>query len=81
LAEDDLPPFSYSVGIQRSSGVPEVIVIGLKQPLSHFIVNEYNTRVRAGERFAPGQRVSGFIERFECEFRAVHPSRHRNYMG
>jgi Domain of unknown function (DUF4262) len=81
LAEDDLSPFSYSVGIQRSSGGPEVIVIGLEQSLSHFIVNEYNRRVRAGERFAPGQRVSGFIEGFECEFRSVHPSRHRGYMG
>ena len=81
LAEDDLPPCSYSVGIQRSSGVPEVIVIGLKQPVSHFIVNEYNRRVRTGERFAPGQRVAGFIEGFESEFRAVHRSRHRDYMG
>jgi hypothetical protein len=69
------------VGIQRSTGAPEIIVIGLKQPLSHFIVNEYNSGVRAGERFNPGQRVDGFIEGFECEFRAVHPSRHGNYMG
>ncbi len=81
LAEDDRPPFSYSVGIQRSSAVPEIIVIGLKQPLSHFIVNEYNRRVRTGARFKLGQRVSGFIEGFECEFRAAHPSRHRDYMG
>jgi hypothetical protein len=81
VAENDLPPFSYSVGIQRSSGAPEVIVIGLKQPLSHFIVNEYNRRVRAGERFMAGQRVSGFIEGFDCEFRAVHASRHGDYMG
>ncbi len=42
LAEGDLPPFSYSVGIQRSSGAPELIVIGLNRPLAHFIVNEYN---------------------------------------
>ena len=81
LAEDELPPFAYSVGIQRSSGAPELIVIGLKRPLSHFIVNEYNRRVRAGTRFAPGQRAAGFIEGFDCEFRAVHPSRHRDYMG
>jgi hypothetical protein len=81
MAEDELPPFSYSVGIQRSSGAPELIVIGLKQPLAHFIVNEYNDRVRAGERFTPRQRVSGFIEGFECEVRAVHPSRHADYMG
>ena len=81
MAEGHLPPFSYSVGIHRSTGVPEVIVIGLAQPLAHFIVNEYNARVRAGERFAAGQRVSGFLEGFDCELRTVHPSRHRDYMG
>jgi hypothetical protein len=49
----DLPPFSYSVGIQRSTGALEIIVIGLKQPLSHFIVNEYNSRVRGGRTLQP----------------------------
>jgi Domain of unknown function (DUF4262) len=81
LAEDELPPFSYSVGIQRSSGAPELIVIGLKRPLGHFIVNEYNRRVRTGERFAAGQIASGFIEGFNCHFRPVHSSHHRAYLG
>ena len=62
IAEDDQPPFSYSVGIQKSSGAPEVIVIGLKQPISHFAINEYNRRVRAGERIHAGQTAGGFLE-------------------
>lgn len=70
LAEGTLPPFSYSVGIQRSSGAPELIVIGLKRPLAHFILNEYNRRVQSGERFATGQLASGFVDGFECQFRA-----------
>ncbi len=60
LAEGTLPPFSYSVGIQRSSGAPELIAIGLKRPLAHFILNEYNRRVRSGERFGAGQLASGY---------------------
>ncbi|MFC5742030.1 DUF4262 domain-containing protein [Dyella tabacisoli] len=40
LAEDDCPPFSYSVGIEQSSGYPEVIIIGLKRELAHIMVNE-----------------------------------------
>ncbi|WP_165072799.1 DUF4262 domain-containing protein [Paludisphaera rhizosphaerae] len=81
LEEDDLPPFAYSVGVEKSSGAPEVVVIGLKQPLDHFIVNEYNRRVRAGERFEPGQRVEGFLEGFECQFLAVDPSHYGEYFG
>ena len=81
LAEGILPPFSYSVGIQRSFGAPELIVIGLKQPLGHAIINEYNRRIRSGERFAWGQLASGFIEGVECQHRPVHPSHHRAYLG
>ncbi len=81
LAEGDLPPFSYSVGIQRSSGAHELAVIGLKRPLAHFILNEYNQRVRTGERFVPGQFASGFVEGFKCQFRPVHRSHYRAYFG
>jgi hypothetical protein len=63
LENETGPPFSYSVGVQKTSGAPEVIVIGLKQPIAHFVVNEYNTRVRAGERFAAGGRYEGFLSR------------------
>src|SRR5262245_10606065 len=80
-AEGELPPFSYSVGIQRSAGAPEIIVIGLKQPVAHYFVNEYNDRIRAGYRFAPGQVVTGFVEGFECQIRSVHPSWQREYLG
>jgi len=41
-AENDMPPFSYSVGIQRNHSAPEVVVIGLKLPMAHSVVNEYN---------------------------------------
>ncbi|MFN7972993.1 MAG: DUF4262 domain-containing protein [Acidobacteriota bacterium] len=81
LEEGDLPPFAYSVGITRSSGAPELIVIGLKQPMAHFVVNEYNTRVRAGERFEPGQRASGFLGGFDVEFRRVDRSHYREHLG
>jgi hypothetical protein len=80
-AEGDLPPFSYSVGIQRSSGAPEVVVIGLKQPISHFAVNEYNRRVRAGERFSSGQRATGFLDGFDILFLAVDRIHYTEYFG
>lgn len=81
LAENDLPPFTYTVGIERASSAPEIVVIGLKQPIAHSVVNEYNRRVRSGERFSPGQVVSGFIGGFDCQFREVHRSHYREYFG
>src|SRR5262245_10111801 len=81
LAEADLPPFAYSVGIDRSSRAPELIVIGLKRELAHSIVNNYNNRVRAGERFEIGRAYPDFVGGFECEIRAVHESHFHGYLG
>ena len=80
-AEDDLPPFTYSVGINKTSAAPEVVVIGLKEPIAHFIVNEYNRRVRAGEVFVPGIKYSGFIEGFEVTAERVEESFYEEYFG
>ena len=80
-AEADLPPFSYSVGITKSCAAPEVVVVGLKQPVAHFIVNEYNRRARAGEVFHPGERYAGFIEGFEVIAESVDESFYEEYFG
>jgi hypothetical protein len=40
FGEGKLPPFSDSVGIWKSSHRPELIVVGLKQEIAHFVVNE-----------------------------------------
>lgn len=81
LGEGELPPFTYSVGIQKKTSAPELIVVGLKQPISHFIVNEYNRRVVAGERFPDGTMVDGFLEGFPCLMRAVDRRHYRDYFG
>jgi hypothetical protein len=80
-AEGELPPFSYSVGIQRSSGRPEVVVIGLKQHIAHFIVNEYNKRVQDGEIFNPGEEYSGLLEAFNVLVERVERSFYKDYFG
>lgn len=55
------PTFSYSVGIQETTGAPEAIVIGLDPKLGHSVINTYHRRVRDGEVFARGVPVEGFL--------------------
>ena len=81
LEEGDQAPFTYSVGIEHNFGAPELIVIGLKRQVAHFIINEYCRRVRSGEVFQPGQRTSGFIEGFDCQFGAVDAGHYREHFG
>jgi hypothetical protein len=80
-AENELPPFAFSVGITRTCGVPEVVVIGLKEPIAHSVVNEYNRRVRAGTEFRPGERYAGFIEGFDVLAQKVDKAFYGEYFG
>ena len=80
-AEDEFPPFSYSIGIHLKSKASEVIVVGLKQELSHFIINEYSRRVILGERFQTGKPYAGFLEGFEVLLDRVDEKYFDEYLG
>lgn len=78
--EEAAPPFSYSIGIARSSGAPELIIFGLSAKLSHWMVNEYNRRIRSGEQFFPGILYPGFLEGFAVQFGPVAREYRGEYM-
>lgn len=81
MEEDEYPRFTYSIGIQKCIGQPEIIVTGLKQELAHWIVNEYNSRVNAGEIFETGKLYKGFLGEFEVVFKEVEKKYYSEYLG
>ena len=74
------PSFSYSIGIAKSAGAPELIILGLGAELGHSLVNVYNNRVRAGERFSSGVLYIGFLEGFAVQFSPVTREHREAYM-
>jgi hypothetical protein len=78
--EERLPTFSYSIGIQETTGAPELIVLGLRPALGHALVNAYCRKVRAGERFERGTRYAGFLDGFEVYLEPVPPKRAAEYL-
>ncbi|UTF60905.1 DUF4262 domain-containing protein [Gilvimarinus sp. DA14] len=81
MQEGEYPRFSYSIGIQRSTGQPELIVTGLKQELAHWIINEYSNRIKAGEIFSPGNFYDGFVGGFDVTFKEVEEKHYQEYFG
>ncbi|MEM7786029.1 MAG: DUF4262 domain-containing protein [Planctomycetota bacterium] len=65
------PNFTYTVGITKKKGKPELIILGLKSDLAHWIANEYNRRIQEGENFDEGSFYSGFLNGFEVCFKPV----------
>jgi len=74
------PSFSYSIGITKSLGVPEVIVVGVNHKLGHSLVNSYMDRARVGEVFLPGVPYLGFLTGFPVYFRQVIEEHRKTYM-
>lgn len=65
------PNFTYTVGITKKENQPELIILGLRSELAHWIANEYNRRVQEGERFYEERFYSGFLNGFEVCFKPV----------
>ena len=42
--DDDYPRFTYSIGIEKKTNQPDLIIIGLKPELAQWMINEYNRR-------------------------------------
>lgn len=59
--------FSYSLGIEQSPKLPELIVIGLRAELGQAAINACYEQMRSGTRIEPGMRVADLLGGgFEC---------------
>jgi hypothetical protein len=81
MEDGDHPRFSYSIGIEKTSRQPEIIVTGLKQELAHWIINEYNSRIKKGEIFMPDKFYEGFLDGFKVTFKKVQKTYYDEYFG
>ena len=63
-AGDDEPGFSYSTGIYKSYGIPEIIISALPPNLSHELISQYVDRFKATGPII-GKRVTAKKERFD----------------
>ena len=81
MEDGEYPRFSYSIGIEKNTGQPELIVTGLKQELSHWMINEYNNRVKSGEVFKPNKYYQGFLDDFDVTFKEVEKKHYPEYFG
>ncbi len=79
--DEDGPSFTYSTGIERLTGRPEVLVSGLEKDTAHFLVNEYNYRLKDGEVFEAGQFYNDFLEGVQVGFKDIDPKHYYAYMG
>ena len=79
--DEEGPPFAYSIGMYRTLGHADVILIGQKIEAMHAIINHIGEQVRGGQRFEDGGVYPDILEGFDVCFRQVPPARYPEYLG
>ncbi len=81
LEDDEGPGFGFSIGLYKNYGHPEIIIIGLKQELTHSIINDIGAYVKDGKKYESLNYYDGLIKGFECYFVDIDKSNYYQYMG
>lgn len=82
VAEDDKGPgFAYSIGLFENYAHPEIIIIGLRQELSHRLLNNMAYDIKAGKTFSAGEFHGDVLDDFLCYFGEVPRSDYPDYVG
>ena len=77
----DLPSFSYSIGLFKSYGHPEIIMIGLKEQLGHTLINNMAFDIKKGGIFTPFIYQPDILDDFNCYFIEVAKGNYDEYVG
>ena len=79
--QDELPPFTYSVGISANFGAPEIVIVGLPSDIAHPLVNTYCERIRVGEVFTPKTTYPDFLTGLGIQFVSASKTNYDEYFG
>src|ERR1700744_2723830 len=79
LAEGKLPPYSFSIGLFKNYNHPEIVFVGLKNELTHGLINNIASDIKDGKVFEADQYYPDILKGFDCYFTAVDKSFYYEY--
>jgi hypothetical protein len=81
-ADGELPAFSYTIGLHRTFGHPELICLGLRTKLMHAMFASCVDMIRHGAPPPVGVPFAGVVEGFDVQLRPVRaPDSYRQHLG
>lgn len=76
------PNFSYSIGMYKTLGTPEIIVFGMDQADAGNLINKIGESVRSGNRLEPKTSHHEFLdEGWACSFANVDKKHYPTHLG
>jgi Domain of unknown function (DUF4262) len=75
-----VPQFSYSIGIQKTCGAPELIIFGMSPTTAHHLVWAYFDLVQQGRPLPPHRRLSGLLDGYSVFLQPACRRQHEQHM-
>ena len=75
------PGYTFSVGLYRTHGHPELMVMGLEPEVAHPILGLAVAQIKQGHVYRDGFRDDTLLDGVDCMLRKVPPALHRKYLG
>ena len=75
------PGWTFSIGMYKTFGHPEIIVFGLSTGLGHRVVNGIGEAIRAGQRFEAEQEYADILADVRCIFKPVQSHWYKWVLG
>lgn len=81
IVDESLPPFSYTVGLYKTFGHPEIIISGLKYESAHAILNVIGSDVEIGITRNTDSIYDDVLDGYPCLFKTVDRNLYDDYFG
>lgn len=78
---EDSYEFSYTIGLYKTFGSPELFMSGIKGEVMHSILNTIADDITKGRVIQPGESYSDILEGYDCYFDLVDKSNYDEYFG
>jgi hypothetical protein len=75
------PGFTYTIGLFKSYGHPELIIFGLPIRVMQGVIDVAAGLIKSGRRFIDGDQSNGIVRGYPCVFRTVHQDHYREHFG
>ncbi len=78
---ENLLLFSYTVGLFKKFGHPEIVISGLNADTAHAILNDISHDIAKGIIREPEHAYDDILEGYPCFFKSVPASKYDEYFG
>jgi len=81
IAEENLPEYSFTVGLFQTYKHPELIIFGLPSKISHHILGVAADAAKSDHPIDLTQPTGALIENYSCCFAQVPTSEYQEHVG